>query len=112
MKKGYMCSTDYDWELGNALGGSRVFPSIEDMKDHCSCWKGCGIVEVEVKASKFIHQPTREEFLADTVSSDELLKKEMSPQYIEHLEAELADIVKNRTEYIEKIRKQQAIHHQ
>jgi|688.fasta_scaffold00614_56 hypothetical protein len=47
-KKGYMCKTEYECELGIASGGCRVFSSIEDIKNHKSCWKDCGIVEVEI----------------------------------------------------------------
>jgi len=46
--KGYMCKTDYEFELGQASGGNTVFPSVEDAKKHLKCWVSCGLVEVEV----------------------------------------------------------------
>lgn len=46
--KGYMCKTDYEFELGQASGGNTVFPSVEDAKKNLKCWGSCGLVEVEV----------------------------------------------------------------
>jgi hypothetical protein len=46
---GYMCLIDYQLELGGAVGGNTVFPSIEDLKRHHDCWEECGIVRVEVR---------------------------------------------------------------
>ncbi len=51
---GYMCMVDWDWELGNASGGNKVYPSIEDLKRCHTCWEECGIVEVEVRMTKVI----------------------------------------------------------
>jgi hypothetical protein len=48
MTIGYMCATDWDHELGEASGGTRVFSSTEDLKKYKTCFKECGIVEVEV----------------------------------------------------------------
>ncbi len=49
MKKvAYLCKTDYDYELGNASGGCKLYSSIEDLKKHLSCWEECGVLEVEV----------------------------------------------------------------
>lgn len=45
---GYMCTIDYECELGNAAGGNVVYPSIEDLKKNHHCWEQCGIVEVRV----------------------------------------------------------------
>lgn len=52
--KVYMCGIDWQHELGQALGGNRVYASVEDLKQNRTCWKECGIVEVEVKLSKWI----------------------------------------------------------
>lgn len=49
---GYMCSVDWECELGAASGGNRVFPSVEDLKRNHKCWEGCGIVEVKVFFSR------------------------------------------------------------
>ena len=54
MDKLYMCKTDFEHELGYDMQGSRVFPSIEDLKNHLMCWESCGIVEVEVNYVKTV----------------------------------------------------------
>lgn len=51
---GYMCMIDFEDELGRASGGSKVYASIEDLKENHSCWQSCGIVEVEVVFRKTI----------------------------------------------------------
>lgn len=51
---GYMCATDWESELGAAPDGNRIFPSIEDAKDHLKCWQGCGLVEVRVAFSRIV----------------------------------------------------------
>ena len=52
IKTGYMCNTDYEIELGSALGGIKVYSSIEDLKKSKKCWSDCGIVEVEIILKK------------------------------------------------------------
>ena len=45
---GYMCKTDFDYELGHAAGGNRIFATVEDLKEWFPCVDECGIVKVEV----------------------------------------------------------------
>ncbi len=45
---GYMCLTDFDHELGDASGGTRIFCSVKDLSEHYPCVKECGIAKVEV----------------------------------------------------------------
>ncbi len=52
--KGYMCAVDWQYEIGAASGGNIVHPSIEDLKEKRRCWRRCGIVEVEVKFSRWV----------------------------------------------------------
>ena len=49
-----MDKIDYDYELGMASDGSRVFPSMSCLKHYCRCVKdgGCGIVQVEVRLKR------------------------------------------------------------
>jgi len=60
---GYICKIDWDWELGEALGGSKIYPSLKDLKAHHSCWKDCGIVKVKVSFEEVIdgEEETRKE---------------------------------------------------
>ena len=46
---GYMCKTDFNYELGEALGGTEIYCSIEDIKRCRPCAEQCGIVKVEIK---------------------------------------------------------------
>jgi hypothetical protein len=55
---GYMCATAFDWELGEALGGTRVYATIEDLKDCQPCVKQCGIVKVKVELEEVIQGDT------------------------------------------------------
>ena len=58
----YMCSTDFDFELGNAAGYTKLYPSIEDLKENSPCVTcpdeeyPCGIYEVEVRLVKVIKE--------------------------------------------------------
>jgi len=54
---GYMCMIDYECELGIALGGNRVFPSLKDLKQSHPSWEECGIVEVKILYNKTICDP-------------------------------------------------------
>ena len=46
---GYMCRVDFEYELGYAMGGNVVYPSIEDLKRCRPCADSCGIVAVRVE---------------------------------------------------------------
>lgn len=54
---GYMCKVDWDYELGEALGGNKVFPSQADLIENKKCTDECGIVEVEIRLKQVI-QPS------------------------------------------------------
>ena len=51
---GFMCGTDFQDELGQASGGTRLYPSAADLKEHGECWWSCGLVEVEVRLVRWI----------------------------------------------------------
>lgn len=57
-KIGYMDKTDFDHELGNALGGNEIYRSIEDLKRHKRCATECGIVKVEVTLLEVVQEST------------------------------------------------------
>jgi hypothetical protein len=59
----YMDLVDWECELGMASGGNRVYPSLEDLKEHNRCHEGCGIVKVRVSFLEIV-QPPKEEDLA------------------------------------------------
>lgn len=49
VRKGYMCLTDFDFELGEAPGGNRIFTSAEECFKDLKCAESCGVAEVEVR---------------------------------------------------------------
>ena len=51
---GYMCAIDFDHELGEAWGGSKIYSSLDDLKEHHHCWEGCGIVKVKIYHNKTV----------------------------------------------------------
>lgn len=59
-RTGYMCKTDFDWELGNAAGGNRVFASVDDLRENKRCVDGCGIVEVAVTLVRVVQEGSDE----------------------------------------------------
>jgi hypothetical protein len=49
---GWMCKMDFDYELGQAYGGTTVHPSLEDLKDRRKCVEHCGTQQVRVLSEK------------------------------------------------------------
>jgi|FreactcultureFD7_1027221.scaffolds.fasta_scaffold44156_1 hypothetical protein len=43
---GWMCAIDFSYELGEALGGNTIYPSLEDLRKHHECLDFCGFEEV------------------------------------------------------------------
>ena len=48
--------TDWDEELGHALGGNKIYPDIQDCIDNNKCIDECGIIKVEVRAVEVIYE--------------------------------------------------------
>ena len=53
---GYMDKIDFEEELGNAMGGVVVYPSIEELNELRECVSECGTVEVEVRLKRVVDQ--------------------------------------------------------
>jgi len=51
---GFMCLTDYLWEVGEALGGNTVFPDLKDLKKHRKCVKSCGVARVKIVLDEIV----------------------------------------------------------
>ena len=71
-KTGYMCAVDFDWELGEALGGVTIYPSKKDCLDKRPCSKVCGMVKVKVFFDKQIIEEDREEMLRTAKKPSEI----------------------------------------
>jgi hypothetical protein len=55
--KGYMCAIDWQYEIGNARDGNRVYPSLEALKEAHPMYEECGVVEVEVRITLTVMEP-------------------------------------------------------
>lgn len=55
-KVGYMCQTDWDWEIGEALGGTKIYSSANDLKRERKCVENCGIVKVKVELIEVVDE--------------------------------------------------------
>ena len=49
LRRGFMDMVEFQHELGEVLGGNKIYPSVEDLKEYILHWDSCGIVEVEVR---------------------------------------------------------------
>lgn len=52
--RGYMCLTDWQYEIGHRDLGNIVFPSLHDLQRVRHCWNQCGVVEVEVRSIRTV----------------------------------------------------------
>lgn len=50
----YCCGIDWQHELGEALGGNKVYSSVKDLKKYHEHWEQCGIVQLEIKGIKWV----------------------------------------------------------
>jgi len=55
----YVCGVDWQHELGEASGGNKVYPSVEDLKRHVSCWVDCGIVKIKMSNAEWVFDQSR-----------------------------------------------------
>lgn len=51
---GYMCGIDYQHELEGSPDGTPVYSSVTELKTYKRCWRQCGIVEVELRATRWV----------------------------------------------------------
>lgn len=54
VKKGFMCKTDFEMELGKTNGGVIIYPTEKDCKNRRDCIDQCGMVEVEIRVVRNI----------------------------------------------------------
>ena len=52
-KKSYVCGVDWQWEIGEC-NDVKLYSSPEALKKDRTCWEECGIVELEIKVTKWI----------------------------------------------------------
>lgn len=98
----YMDKVDFDHELGEALGGSRVYMDEEDLRDHQPCVESCGIVAVKVTLDHVIKESDFSERIALIKSREhERNKVETKRKGIQILKDRIA-LIEKEIEEIEK----------
>lgn len=50
----YTCGVHFQHEMAEAIGPQVFYNSIKDLKEAGTCWKGCGIVEVNITFSRWV----------------------------------------------------------
>jgi hypothetical protein len=65
--RGYMCLTDWEYEIGYSWKGNKVYPSLHALQDHHKCWAECGVVEVEVRSVRFVVPEDHSEAIAAAI---------------------------------------------
>jgi hypothetical protein len=55
----YCCKIDFVHEIGEALGGNKLFPSVKDLLENHKCAKHCGIVRVKVTIDEVVTEGIR-----------------------------------------------------
>lgn len=54
----YTCGVHFMHEMTEAMGPQIFYNSLTDLKQDHSCWKSCGIVEVKVSFTQWLHPET------------------------------------------------------
>lgn len=59
----YMCGTQWSWECDDTYSlALDIFTSIKALKEHCKCWKECGIIHFKAGKGKYIIEPKPPKF--------------------------------------------------
>lgn len=66
----YIDGVDWQYEIGHAMDGNRVYPSLEDLAESNSCWESCGVVKATITFEKWVTPQDLSK--GKLVSSDEL----------------------------------------
>lgn len=53
-KKSYVCGVDWQHEIGEGPNDIKLYSSLEVLKKERTCWKECGIVELEISVKKWV----------------------------------------------------------
>jgi hypothetical protein len=77
----YTCGVHFQHEMAEAEGPQVFYNSIKEFKKSHSCWKSCGIVEVNVTFSNWVR--------AETIGDGMRGAKKMTPVEIERMEKNL-----------------------
>ena len=53
-KKSYVCGVDWQHEIGEGPNDIKLYSSLKVLKKERTCWKECGIVELDIRVKKWV----------------------------------------------------------
>lgn len=53
-KKSYVCGVDWQHEIGEGPNDVKLYSSLEVLKKERTCWKECGIVELDIRVKRWV----------------------------------------------------------
>lgn len=53
-KRSYVCGVDFQHEIGDGANDVKLYSSLEVLKKERTCWKECGIVELDIRVKKWV----------------------------------------------------------
>jgi len=71
-RKLYACGVDWQHEIGEAPdleGKMPLYSSVEELKQKRTCWDECGIVEIELKVTKWV---LKQDLFKKTIDKDDV----------------------------------------
>lgn len=71
-RKLYACGVDWQHEIGEAPdleGKMPLYSSVEELKRKRTCWDECGIVEIELKVTKWVQ---KQDLFKNTIDKDDV----------------------------------------
>ena len=53
-KKSYVCGVDWQHEIGEGPNDIKLYSSLAVLKKERTCWKECGIVELDIRVKRWV----------------------------------------------------------
>lgn len=94
--KVYACGVDFQHEIGHASSNT-IYASVEDLKRKRACWRGCGIVELNVSLNKWIETQDLKEMAKTAVPAKDVIKYQI---------AETEKRIENLKKFLKKLKKE------
>lgn len=54
----FVCGTDWQFECRDILSRTKLFNTIEELKEQKKCWQECGVVQLEISEVCWLEKPT------------------------------------------------------
>ena len=85
-KEVYLCSVDFDHEIGEASGGNTVYPSLDNLKELVPCWESCGVIKAIVIFDSLV---VKGDITKDCISFEEM-ERTKNERYTKHYKDRVA----------------------